>query len=101
MRLKFNVNEIIEFKIDDVWNLGKIISSSNSNSYKILSIDNSVQIICVDKIRYKKDLIRCFWENYDGKYWISNLVVPIYQVPKDIQIAFSYINNSKPNYLYL
>ena len=93
MRQKFNLSEIIEFKTDEVWNLGKIISNYN-NSYKILSIDNSVQIICVDKIRYKKDLIRCFWENYDDKYWISNLVVPIYQVPKDIQIAYRYINNS-------
>jgi len=93
MRRKFYLSEIIEFKTDEVWNLGKIISIYN-NSYKILSIDNSVQIICVDKIRYKKDLIRCFWENYDGKYWIGNLVVPIYQVPKDIQIAFRYINNS-------
>ena len=100
MRQKFNLSEIIEFKTDEVWNLGKIISNYN-NSYKILSIDNSVQIICVDKIRYRKDLTRCFWENYDDKYWISNLDVPLYQVPKDIQIAFSYINNSKPNYLYL
>ena len=94
MRQKFNLSEIIEFKTDEVWNLGKIISSINSDSYKILSIDNSEQIICENNIRYKKNLLRCFWENYDGKYWIGNLVVPIYQVPKVIQNAFSIINNS-------
>jgi hypothetical protein len=103
MNQKFNKNEIIVYFNNNLkkWILGKIISNKNSNKYEILLTDKSIKEVTTDEIRYMNTagLLRCFWTYDNYKYWICNFHVPLHQVPKDIKIAFSYINKYKLDYI--